>query len=107
MPDVPIIGEAPVNKTSEQKLAEVIALGAKSHGEVKVNVIVAEGGPYDGEDLTAPPGAAEVVLPGMFGKTGDFRGPVIYRREGTKMVYVGQPDQTEAIAEEEAARAGD
>lgn len=79
--------------------------------EAPYRLLLAEGGPYDGEEMHCPPGGAEVVLPGHLGRTGDFHGPVIYKIDrrpgGDRMVYVGQPDQTEAIAEEEAARAGD
>ena len=105
--------EAPKVQTTVQQLAEHRTLslleksGHSSMGEAPVKLIPAEGGPYDTEVLTVPPAAAQVILPGMFGKTGDFHGPVLYERKGDKMVYVGQPDQTEAIAEEEAARAGD
>lgn len=114
MPDVPNqenVPQAPKAQTTVQQLAEhrtllLVVEGVKSHGEVPVKLIFAEGGPYDGEELTIPPAASVVVLPGMFGKTGDFNGPVIYKKQGDKMVYMGQPDQTEAIAEELAARDG-
>lgn len=61
----------------------------------QINRIKAEGGPFDGEELSVPPGGVEVVLPAAFGKTGDMRGKVIYQRQGDVMVYVGQPDQTD------------
>lgn len=64
-------------------------------GSAKIQNLVAEGGPFDGEELTLPPGGSIVILPAAFGKTGDMQGKVIYERRGSKMVYVGQPDQTD------------
>jgi hypothetical protein len=69
----------------------------------RVDVIVAEGGPYDGEDLTCPPGASEVILVARFGKQRwDLMGKVIYRRKGDKMVFIGPtPQQTDDDDDEE------
>lgn len=63
-------------------------------GRSKVEALRAEGGPFDGVELSAPPGASQVILPAAFGD-GDMRGKVIYERRGDRMVYVGQPDQTD------------
>lgn len=72
---------------------------SSSVGAGRIERIRAEGGPYDGVDLTVPPGGTAVVLPAAWGD-GDLKGKVTYERQGDRMVYVGQTDQTAAIAEE-------
>jgi hypothetical protein len=69
----------------------------------RVDIIVAEGGPYNGEELTCPPGAGEVILVARFGKQQwDLTGKVIYRRTGDKMVFIGPtPQQTDDDDDEE------
>jgi hypothetical protein len=97
----------PDAKTEKQKREELLSSDLPII-ESPYRLLLAEGGPYDGEEMHCPPGGSEVVLPGHLGRTGDFHGPVIYeldrRPGGDRMVYVGQPDQTEAIAEEMASR---
>ena len=99
------------DEKTEQAKRELLLSSDMPIIESPFRLLLAEGGPYDGEEMHCPPGGSEVVLPAQFGKTGDLVGPVIYRLErrpgGDRMVFIGQPDQTEAIAEEGAARAGD
>jgi hypothetical protein len=73
-------------------------------GRSKALFLLGEGGPYDGKEITMPPGASEILLPAAFGE-GDMHGMVIYRREvrasGDRMVYIGQPEQPDPEDEED------
>jgi hypothetical protein len=70
--------------------------GMQIIGNVRANLLVAEGGPFDGESIDVPSNGSIVILPAAYGKTGDMQGKVIYEKRGNKMVYIGQPDQTDA-----------
>lgn len=72
-------------------------------GNESIERIMAEGGPYDGVELAVPPKGKQLLLPAAYADP-TWVGKVIYERQGDRMVYVGQPDQTDAIAEEMASR---
>lgn len=69
-------------------------------GQCGIESVVAEGGPYDGLQLTVPPGGMQVLLPAAYANP-QMAGKVIYERRDGKMVYVGQPDQTDAAHTDE------
>ncbi len=66
-------------------------------------------GPFDGAELDVPPNGTQVVINAAFGRKTGLRGPVVYEVQdtpaGKRLVFVGQPDQSDAIGEEMARRA--
>ena len=76
--------------------------------KTKVDLLRAIDGPFDGEELAFSLGVSELMTPARFAtnKNHNYRGLVIYRRVGTEAHFIGQPDQTDAIAEEMKSREG-
>lgn len=61
----------------------------------RIESVLAVDGPFDGVELTVPPGGSEVILPAAYADP-KLTGLVIYRRVGDRMVFSGTPNQSDA-----------
>lgn len=74
---------------------DIIGEGPRVLDNPKVARLIAVDGPFDGVEIVAPADGEQVILNAAFGKATDLLGPVIYKRVGNFMVFLGQPDQTD------------